>query len=157
MQAHTTTSRASLTIPIRRLEGTSDLPFPAHITPGSAGLDLTAAVTEPLTIAPGGFDIVPTGIQIALPLGYEAQVRSRSGLAFKHGIFALNAPGTVDSDYRGEIKVILANFGKEEFTISRGDRIAQMVVSRYERVSWSEVSDLEATERGEGGFGSTGI
>lgn len=101
--------------------------------------------------------MVPTGLAIALPSGYECQVRSRSGLAAKHGVFCLNAPGTIDSDYRGEIKVILANFGTESFTVQRGDRIAQLVIASYETVQWESVDSLDETERGEGGFGSTGL
>ncbi len=141
----------------RTSEAFADLPLPSYATAGSAGMDMYAAVDEPVSIAPGAVALIPTGIAIALPPGYEAQVRSRSGLAARHGVFALNSPGTVDSDYRGEIKVILANFGAETLQIQRGDRIAQVIVARYEVVEWQELSALDATERGSGGFGSTGI
>mgnify|MGYP000635595257 CR=1 FL=1 len=134
-----------------------DLPLPMYSTSGSAGMDVHAALSEPMTIPPGGVAMIPTALSIALPAGLECQVRSRSGLAAKHGVFTLNSPGTIDSDYRGEIKVILANFGGAPFTINRGDRIAQLVVARYESVQWNEVSSLDETERGAGGFGSTGI
>jgi dUTP pyrophosphatase len=144
-----------MNIPVTRLPGSEGLPLPAYTTSGAAGMDIYAA--QPIDIAPGAVALVPTGIAIAVPEGYEAQVRSRSGLAAKNGIFALNSPGTIDSDYRGEIRVILANFGSEPFSIQRGDRIAQMVIARYERIQWQEVEQLDATERGEGGFGSTGI
>jgi dUTP pyrophosphatase len=135
----------------------ADLPLPTYATEGSAGMDICAAVREPLELPPGGIVLVPTALAIALPPGYECQVRSRSGLAARYGVFALNAPGTIDSDYRGEIQVILANFGKESFWIHRGDRIAQLVVTRYERVRWELVEELPPTERGSGGFGSTGF
>jgi len=119
-------------------------------------MDIAAAVAEPLVIPPGGIALVPTALAIALPDGYEAQIRSRSGLALKHGIFCLNSPGTIDSDYRGEIKVILANAGSVAFTIERGMRIAQLVVARYERVTWQLVEQLPSSRRNTGGFGSTG-
>lgn len=136
---------------------TRDIPLPSYATTGSAGMDLYAAIDAPLVIDPGKVALVPTGIAIALPIGYEAQVRSRSGLAARNGIFALNAPGTIDSDYRGEVKVILANFGAEPFSIQRGDRIAQLVVAQYEVIQWQEVEQLDETTRGAGGFGSTGV
>lgn len=120
-------------------------------------MDIVAAVDEPMTIAPGEIVLVPTGLAIALPMGFECQVRSRSGLALKYGIFALNSPGTIDSDYRGEIRIILANFGREPFVVSRGDRIAQLVVARYEKIEWELVNSLPITNRGSGGFGSTGL
>lgn len=148
----------SIKINITRLNAEfSDLPLPAYSTWGSAGMDIFAALNEPLDIPPGSVVMVPTSLSIALEQGYECQVRSRSGLAAKYGIFALNSPGTIDSDYRGEIKIILANFSKEPFTIHRGDRIAQLIIARYEKAEWVEVDSLDATERGEGGFGSTGI
>ena len=145
-------------IKVRRLAHNPDLPLPAYETDGAAGMDLRAAVAEdqPVTIRPGGRALVPTGLSIALPAGFEAQIRPRSGLALKKGITCLNTPGTVDSDYRGEVAVILANLGEEDFVIRRGDRIAQMVIAPYVRAQWSEVSDLEETGRGAGGFGSTG-
>lgn len=134
-----------------------DLPIPAYSTTGSAGMDICAALLEDYKLEPGAIALIPTSFAIALEPGYECQVRSRSGLASKYGVFALNAPGTIDSDYRGEIKVILANFGKDAFVIHRGDRIAQLVVAKYENVSWKIVDSLSDTQRGDGGFGSTGI
>lgn len=130
--------------------------LPAYQTPLSAGMDLRADVTEPLVLQPGRRALVPTGLHIELPAGYEAQIRPRSGLALKHGITVLNSPGTIDADYRGEIQVLLVNLSDEPFEIKRGERIAQMVVSRHERVQWVEVSALSDTERGAGGFGHTG-
>lgn len=145
-------------VQITRLsEKFDDIPLPDYQSEGSAGMDIRAAIEEPLTIPPGGIVLVPTNLAIALPMGYECQVRTRSGLALRHGIFALNSPGTIDSDYRGEIRIILANFGKEPFVINRGDRIAQLVVARYERIEWVETKGLPETARGAGGFGSTGI
>ncbi len=135
----------------------SDIPLPEYATIGSAGMDIRAAIETTIDIAPGSIALIPTGLAIALQPGLECQVRSRSGLAAKHGIFALNAPGTIDSDYRGEINVILANFGKETFQIKRGDRIAQLVIAKYENIVWLETQSLDSTERGAGGFGSTGI
>lgn len=131
-------------------------PLPAYETPASAGMDLRAALEKPVTIHPGQRLLVPTGLFIALPIGFEAQVRPRSGLAAKYGITVLNSPGTVDADYRGEIKVILINHGQEAFIINNGERIAQLVIARHERVEWSETDTLEETLRGAGGFGSTG-
>lgn len=136
--------------------GTEDIPLPAYETVHAAGMDIRAAVTEPVTLAPGQRDLIPTGLHIALPDGYEAQVRPRSGLAIKHGIALVNSPGTIDADYRGEIRVILVNLGQEPFTISRGDRIAQMIVAPVTRVTWQPVTKLDATVRGDGGFGHTG-
>ncbi len=133
-----------------------DIPLPKYQTSGSAGMDVYAAIEENIVIESGKTKMIPTGLAIALPQGYECQVRSRSGLAAKSGIFALNAPGTVDSDYRGEIKIILSNFSDNDFTISKGDRIAQLVITKYEQVSWVEKENLDETERGVGGFGSTG-
>lgn len=135
----------------------NDLPLPGYASSGAAGMDIYAAVAEPLSIAPGAVAMVPTALAIALPMGYECQVRSRSGLAAKKAIFCLNSPGTIDSDYRGEIQVILANFGKEEFIINRGDRIAQLVVAKHEIVEWQLQQQLDTTGRGSGGFGSTGV
>ena len=136
--------------------GFDDLPLPSYGTEGAAGMDLRAAVDEPLTLTPGERALIPTGIALALPAGFEAQVRPRSGLAMKHGISMVNNPGTVDADYRGEVGVLLINHGDTPFTIERGERIAQMVVTRFEKISWSEVDELPPTERGSGGFGSTG-
>jgi len=137
----------------------SQFSLPAYATQASAGMDLMADIAEPLTLSPLERAMVPTGLYIELPVGYEAQVRPRSGLAAKHGISVLNAPGTVDADYRGEIKVILVNLSNQVFTINPGERIAQMVVAKHERVEWVEVArveDLEESGRGAGGFGSTG-
>jgi dUTP pyrophosphatase len=130
--------------------------LPEYATPGSAGMDLKANTTEPIVLKPLERQLIPTGIHIQLPEGYEAQVRPRSGLAVKYGISIVNAPGTVDADYTGEIKVILINLSNENFVINPGERIAQLVVARYERVEWNEVASLDETQRGEGGFGSTG-
>lgn len=146
------------TVRVERLQNAEGLPLPVYETPGSAGMDLRAALpeSEPLTLAPGARALVPTGLKIALEPGYEAQVRPRSGLALKHGITCLNAPGTVDSDYRGEVGVILINHGQEPFVIQRGERIAQMVIARHEQATVVEVEALDETARGAGGFGSTG-
>ena len=147
----------SVTVKILRVSSeTADVPLPRYATDGSAGMDLCAAVSEDIILQPGETVLVPTGFSIELPQGYEAQVRPRSGLAIKHSVGILNAPGTIDSDYRGEVKVILTNFGKNEFVVHRGDRIAQMVVARYERVRWEETGTLQSTDRGAGGFGHTG-
>lgn len=132
-----------------------DIPLPSYATSGASGLDLRAS--EDMLIPPGEWRAVPTGIRISLPLGYEAQIRPRSGLALKNGVTVLNSPGTVDSDYRGEIKVILINHGKEPFLVRKGDRIAQMVIAKVEQVEVVEVEILDETERGEGGFGHTGL
>jgi len=147
---------SAVTVAVRRLPHGADLPLPEYATPDSAGLDLWAAVESPLTIEPGARALVPTGLAIALPPGFEAQVRPRSGLALKHGVTVLNAPGTIDADYRGEVGVILINHGAQPFTVERGQRIAQMVVARYERAVWAETDTLDASARGTGGFGSTG-
>lgn len=146
------------TVHILRLPHAEGLPLPAYETGGSAGMDLRAAVPdgEPVTLAPGARALVPTGLKIALPQGFEAQVRPRSGLALKHGITCLNTPGTIDSDYRGEIGVILINHGQDPFVIRRGERIAQMVIARHEQAAMVEVEALDETARGAGGFGSTG-
>lgn len=134
----------------------SAYPAPAYATEMSAGMDLKANITEPIVLRPLERAMIPTGLHIALPDGMEAQVRPRSGLAAKFGISVLNTPGTIDADYRGEIKVILVNLSNNEFTVNPGERIAQMVVARYEKVEWEEVDALDETERGQGGFGSTG-
>lgn len=137
-------------------DGFDDLPLPGYATAGAAGMDLRAAIEQERRIGPGETTIIPTGVAFALPDGYEGQVRPRSGLAFRHGISMLNNPGTIDADYRGEVAVLLVNHGPEPYTIERGERIAQLVVARYEQVSWIEVTDLASTDRGAGGFGSTG-
>ncbi|MDF1585728.1 dUTP diphosphatase [Marinimicrococcus flavescens] len=145
-------------IAVERLEHGGDLPLPAYASAGAAGLDLLAAVVEDLVLPPGGRALVPTGIRLALPDGFEAQVRPRSGLALRHGVTVLNAPGTVDADYRGEVGVILANLGSEPFSVRRGERIAQLVVAPVARAVWREQEvATAATERGAGGFGSTGM
>ena len=141
-----------MTVKFRRIDPSAELPTYAH--PGDAGMDIRSI--EELTIEPGARALVHTGLVMVLPPGYEAQVRPRSGLAAKHGISVLNAPGTIDADYRGEVKVILVNLSNEPFVINPGERIAQMVVARYEKVEWDQVEVLDETERGEGGFGSTG-
>lgn len=146
------------TIPIVRLPHAQGLPLPAYETAGAAGMDLRAAVPEeaPLVLPPGSRFATPTGLAFALPPGFEGQVRPRSGLAAKSGVTCLNTPGTIDSDYRGEVKVILVNLGEEAVTIRRGDRIAQLVVAPVVQAQWAEVADLDDTVRGAGGFGSTG-
>jgi len=133
------------------------LPLPAYATEGSAGLDLRAAVEEPLVIEPGARVLVPTGLRVAIPPGYEGQVRARSGIALRHGVGLPNAPGTIDSDYRGELKVLLANWGREPFTVRRGDRVAQLVVAPVARADVAVVEALDETARRDGGFGHTGI
>ena len=147
------------TVAIVRLPHAEGLPLPAYETAQAAGMDLRAAVPddEPIVLHPGSRFAVPTGLAIALPDGFEAQVRPRSGLAFKSGITCLNSPGTVDADYRGEVKVILINHGEEAFTIRRGERIAQMVIAPVVQAAWREVESLDETVRGAGGFGSTGV
>ena len=141
---------------IQRLAHAHDLPLPAYATEGAAGLDLIAANTAEFELAPGARAAVPCGIAIALPPGYEAQVRPRSGLALKHGITVLNAPGTIDSDYRGEVKALLINHGETPFRVARGVKIAQLVIARHERATLMETAELSETARGSGGFGSTG-
>jgi len=146
------------TVPIVRLPHGEGLPLPAYETAQAAGMDLRAAVPddEPLVLKPGSRFPVPTGLAFALPAGFEGQVRPRSGLAAKSGVTCLNTPGTIDADYRGEVKVILVNLGEEDFTIRRGDRIAQLVIAPVVQAAWREVEDLDQTARGSGGFGSTG-
>jgi dUTP pyrophosphatase len=145
-------------IAVRRLAHAEGLPLPAYETAHAAGMDLRAAVAEdaPLVLHPGDRKAVPTGLCIAIPPGFEGQVRPRSGLALRHGLTCLNSPGTVDADYRGEVMVILINHGAEAFTLRRGERIAQLLISPVVRAEWRETETLEATDRGEGGFGSTG-
>lgn len=150
---------AAIRVPVERLPHGRDLPLPAYATPGAAGLDLLAALPEerPLMLRPLERALVPTGLRIALPEGFEAQVRPRSGLALRHGLTVLNAPGTIDSDYRGELAVLLVNLGSEPVTIRRGERIAQLVLAPVSRLAWEERSvDVAETGRGTGGFGSTG-
>ncbi len=149
---------STITVQVRPLPHFAGLDMPAYETSGSAGMDVRAAVPEdaPVTLAPGARAMVETGLSVAIPEGYEIQVRPRSGLAAKHGLTCLNTPGTIDSDYRGEIKVILINLGAEAFVIKRGERVAQLVLAPVTRLAWSEVDELGATTRGTGGFGSTG-
>lgn len=143
-----------LQIPVMRLR--PDVALPAHLSAGAAGVDLPAAVAETVVIAPGRFAQIPCGLALAIPPGYEAQVRPRSGLAARHGVTVLNAPGTIDSDYRGEVSVLLVNHGAEPFAVTAGMRIAQLVIAPVTRVEWSEADELPPTERGSGGFGHTG-
>jgi len=149
--------RLQVHVLIQREPNALDLPLPQYATPGAAGADLCAAVWEPVVLQPGQRCRIGTGVRIALPPGYEAQVRPRSGLADQYGLSMVNAPGTIDSDYRGEIQVILVNLGQEPVTIRRGDRIAQLVIAPVAQAVWKEVDSLPATERADGGFGSTGI
>jgi dUTP pyrophosphatase len=146
-----------VTLRVKRLDGNTDIATPSYETEGASGLDLRAAVDGELTLHPGDIRLVPTGLAISLPLGYEAQIRPRSGLALKHGVGMVNSPGTIDSDYRGEIGLVLINWGDAPFVIKRGDRIAQMVIARVSRAHVLEVDRLETTERGEGGFGHSGV
>ncbi|MEC7537761.1 MAG: dUTP diphosphatase [Pseudomonadota bacterium] len=144
-------------VDVVQLPHAADLPLPEYATVQSAEVDLLAAVTEDVVLAPGARTLIPTGLAIALPDGYEAQVRPRSGLALKNGITLLNTPGTIDADYRGEIGIILTNLGQEDFTVERGMRIAQMLIAPVTRLTWNAVSSLDKSERGSGGFGSTGV
>ena len=148
----------TIDVRLKRLDHAEGLPLPADATAGSAGMDLRAAIDEgaPVTLPPGGRALIPTGLTMALPEGYEGQVRPRSGLAQKFGLTCLNSPGTIDSDYRGEVGVILANLGAEPFTVRRGDRIAQLVVAPFSQARLAEIDSLDDTARGAGGFGSTG-
>lgn len=147
----------SIKIKIKRISDEfSDIPLPHYTTEGSAGMDIRAAVSSAVTLAPGSIELLPTNLSVEIPTGYEIQIRPRSGLAVKHGIGILNSPGTIDSDYRGEVKVILFNFGKESFSIERGERIAQMIISKVYRAEIEETDSLAKTDRGAGGFGHTG-
>ncbi len=141
---------------IRRKAGCEDLPLPRYMSEAAAGMDVCAAVDEPLVLEPGDIKLVPTGLQVAVPPGYEIQVRPRSGLALEHGLTVVNAPGTIDADYRGEVGVIVGNIGRQPFTITRGMRIAQLVVAAVARADVHEVDELPETDRGEGGFGHSG-
>lgn len=142
-------------IPVQRLAGSEDLPLPRYMTERAAGMDVHAAVAETTFVPPGGRRLIPTGLKVALPEGYEAEIRPRSGLAVRYGVTVLNSPGTIDADYRGEIGILLINHGTEPFVVKRGERIAQMVVRRVQRVRWREARTLDETGRGEGGFGHT--
>jgi dUTP pyrophosphatase len=148
---------SEVTVKIKRFDGCEDIPLPAYKTGGSVGMDLRAAVKEMVVLGPGEIKLVPTGLAISLPPGYEAQIRPRSGLALSHGIGLVNSPGTIDSDYRGEIGLIMINWGAEPMEIRRGDRIAQMVIARTCRAELTEVRDLDSTTRGDGGFGHSGL
>ncbi|MBX6372641.1 MAG: dUTP diphosphatase [Acetobacteraceae bacterium] len=150
------TSTPPAEIAVTRLPHAEGLPLPSYATPGAAGMDLLAAVAEPVTVPPGGRALIPTGLRIALPPGHELQVRPRSGLALRHGIVLPNSPGTIDEDYRGELQIIVLNAGTEPFTVERGMRIAQAVLAPVTRAVWREVAALPETARGTGGFGSTG-
>lgn len=156
---HEQADMPNMTVAITRLdpEETADVPLPKRMSSGAAGMDVFAAVREPFPLAPGETAAIPTGFAIAVPEGYEAQVRPRSGLALKKRIGLLNSPGTIDSDYRGEVKIILTNFSADPFVIERGDRIAQMVICPVVTVDWVETDDLDTTDRGAGGFGHTGV
>jgi dUTP pyrophosphatase len=143
-------------VAIRRLPGSDDMPLPAYQTAQAVAMDLSAAVTDELVLRPGDIVVVPCGFAIAVPAGYEAQVRPRSGLAARSGVTVANTPGTIDADYRGEVKVVLVNLGRADVAISRGMRIAQLLIAPVPRVIWDEVTELPATERGSGGFGHTG-
>jgi dUTP pyrophosphatase len=145
-----------LLVPVQRLPHAEGIELPSYATAGSAGCDLRAAIAETLTLLPGGRTRIPTGLAVAIPAGYEGQVRMRSGLAIRHGLTLLNGPGTIDSDYRGEIQIILANLGSEPVTIARGERIAQLVIAPVARARWEPVGELPASSRDAGGFGSTG-
>lgn len=147
----------SVELAFRALPHFGDLPLPAYATTGAAGMDIVAAVTEDLVLAPGGRSAVPTGLSMAVPAGHEVQVRPRSGLALRHGVTVANAPGTIDSDYRGEVKILLVNLGDADFTVSRGMRIAQIVLAPVTRADPKLVEELDDTARGSGGFGSTGL
>ncbi len=147
----------NVTVSIKRRSDCEDIPLPSYETAGSAGMDIAAAVKDDVVIDPGEWSLIPCGFSMALPPGYEAQVRPRSGLAVKHGVSLVNAPGTIDSDYRGEVKVPMINHGSEPFTVTRGMRIAQMIVAPVSRTEFVEVEELPVTARGEGGFGHTGV
>lgn len=146
-----------ISVRIRRLEDNTDIPLPDYESEGSSGMDIRAAVKEPVTLMPGDIRLIPTGLAVSVPPGYEAQIRPRSGLALSYGIGMVNSPGTIDSDYRGEIGIVMINWGSDSFLIKRGDRIAQMIISRVYRADLEEMDDLDATLRGKGGFGHTGV
>ncbi len=156
MSERSETGGEVLTVVVERLAGAQDLPLPRYMSPGASGMDLAACVTEPVRLAPGQRQLIPTGIRLAIPPGYEGQVRPRSGLAVRQGLTVLNTPGTIDSDYRGEVKVIVANLGQEEVVIRRGDRVAQLAFVRVERAQLQQ-GRVDETERGGGGFGHTGV
>jgi len=146
-----------VSVAIRRKPGCEDLPLPRYMSEHASGMDVVAAVQEPVELAPGDVKLIPAGFYIALPAGYEAQVRPRSGLALKHGVTVANAPGTIDADYRGEVGIILTNIGRDPFVVRRGDRVAQIVIQQVARVQWDERDELDDTRRSSGGFGHTGV
>jgi len=146
-----------MNVEFKKLPHAKDLPLPSYESSHAAGMDIRAAIEEPMELEPGKRSLIPTGLQMALPKGYEAQIRPRSGLAYRNGITMLNTPGTIDSDYRGEVKVLAVNLGDESFVIRRGDRVAQMVIAPVTQATIQEVEELTETERAEGGFGSTGV
>lgn len=146
-----------LAVKIKRLEDSNDMPLPSYGSEGSSGMDIRASVKEPVVLKPGEIRLIPTGLTVSIPRGYEGQIRPRSGLALKYGIGIVNSPGTIDSDYRGEICIIIINWGEQPFTIRRGDRIAQMVMAKVFRADIIEVDELDYTQRGVGGFGHSGI
>jgi len=146
-----------MNVEFKKLPHAKDLPLPSYESSHAAGMDIRAAIEEPMKLEPGKRSLIPTGLQMALPKGYEAQIRPRSGLAYRNGITMLNTPGTIDSDYRGEVKVLAVNLGDEPFVIRRGDRVAQMVIAPVTQATIQEVEELTETERAEGGFGSTGV
>jgi dUTP pyrophosphatase len=146
-----------ISIQIKRLGNNADLPLPGYETEGSSGMDLRAAVERPVILDPGEVKLIPTGFAVSIPPGYEGQVRPRSGLALRHGIGMVNSPGTIDSDYRGEVSIILINWGQRPFTINRGDRIAQIIIAKVYRVDLVDADSLDSTRRGSGGFGHSGI
>ena len=145
-----------VTLKIKKFSGTEDLPLPQYMTEHAAGMDVYAAVTDPIVMKPGETKLIPTGMSIEVPVGYEAQIRPRSGLALKHSIGILNSPGTIDADYRGEVGIILTNFGDKDFTVNRGERVAQMIVAPVAKVVIEQVEEVSTTVRGAGGFGHTG-
>ncbi len=148
---------SKIPIKIKRLNQNNDLPLPAYESEGSSGMDIRADVKDPVLLNPSEIKLIPTGFALSVPHGYEVQIRPRSGLALKHGVGLVNSPGTIDSDYRGEVGIIMTNWGPEPFTIKRGDRIAQMIVSRVFQADLVETEDLDDTSRGQGGFGHTGV
>jgi len=147
----------SVILKVKRLDNNPDLPLPSYQSDGSSGLDLRAAVNKDLTLQPGDIRLIPTGLSVSIPKGYEAQIRPRSGLALRDGLGFVNSPGTIDADYRGEIAVIAINWGKKPITIRRGDRIAQMIINKVSKAILEEVDELDPTKRGKGGFGHSGI
>ena len=148
---------ANVEIKVKRLRGEEDIALPAYETKGASAMDIRAAVQDTVILNPGEIKLIPTGLAVSVPLGYEVQIRPRSGLALKYGIGMANSPGTIDSDYRGEIGLIMVNWGKEPFPVKRGDRVAQMLITRVYRADLAEVKDLDTTSRGDGGFGHSGI